>query len=128
MIPKALLLTAMIYFTKHPLVFVPNDFIRYISKDRLVQFVRIFVLATVTVEAADRLGLHTVIWPDHQNTKDRSLLGANTIVERVLETLQTGDIILFHDGSGDDPDEDRSQTVQAIEMLLPHSIGNNYKW
>lgn len=46
-VAEALLLTAMIYFTKHPLAFVPNDFIRYISKDRLVQFVRISVLATV---------------------------------------------------------------------------------
>ncbi|MEC0213769.1 polysaccharide deacetylase family protein [Paenibacillus ehimensis] len=80
-----------------------------------------------TVEAADRLGLHTVIWPDHQNTKDWSLPGADTIVERVLDTLQTGDIILFHDGSGDDAGEDRSQTVQAIEKLLPHLIDNNYR-
>jgi peptidoglycan/xylan/chitin deacetylase (PgdA/CDA1 family) len=46
--------------------------------------------------------------------RDWSRPGTDVIVEQVLAQLRPGGIVLMHDGGGD-----RSQTVQALAILLP---------
>jgi len=56
-------------------------------------------------------GLATALWD--VSPEDWSCPGADAIVARVLEGIEDGAIVLFHDGGGD-----RSQTVDAVDELL----------
>jgi peptidoglycan-N-acetylglucosamine deacetylase len=49
---------------------------------------------------------------------DSARPGAETIRTRVRARLQPGAVILLHDGDGNDPDGDRSQTAAALPGIL----------
>ncbi|USG65285.1 polysaccharide deacetylase family protein [Brevibacillus ruminantium] len=66
------------------------------------------------VNTVKNLGLLTVMWSWHQDTRDWSNPGVNKIVRKVLNNARRGDIVLFHDYGGN-----RSQTVRALEKILP---------
>jgi len=53
-----------------------------------------------------------VLWD--LDTRDWSRPGSARIVARVLDHVQAGDIVLFHDGGGN-----RSETVDALKVILP---------
>ena len=55
-----------------------------------------------------------VMWSWYQDTRDWEKPGVDNIVNTVLSNVQNGDIVLFHDLEGD-----CSQTVQALERILP---------
>ncbi len=60
------------------------------------------------------LGYTTVLWSWHQDTKDWRKPGVQAIVDRVMNHVRNGDIILFHDyvpGS--------METVEALKLILP---------
>jgi chitin deacetylase len=54
--------------------------------------------------------------------------GVNTIVDRILAQTKPGSIILCHDGDGDDVGQDRSQTVQAIPIVIEALKGAGYRF
>jgi peptidoglycan/xylan/chitin deacetylase (PgdA/CDA1 family) len=64
-------------------------------------------LARSAARAGERLVLWTV------DPRDWSTPGTRTIVDRVLENVRPGSIVLLHDGGGD-----RSQTLAAIPRIV----------
>ncbi|KIP20944.1 MULTISPECIES: polysaccharide deacetylase family protein [Anoxybacillus] len=67
------------------------------------------------IDIAKQRGYTVVMWSKHQDTYDWQNPGTRRIVRRVIEHIQPGQIILFHDhGSGS-----RKQTVQALKEILP---------
>jgi len=66
------------------------------------------------INAAVRDGYKVVMWSWHQDTQDWKQPGVKKITQKVLKGSKPGDIILFHDGGGD-----RSQTIKALEEILP---------
>ena len=65
---------------------------------------------TTRTDAAT-VGLDTVLWD--VSPEDWSCPGVDAIVSRVLDRVDDGAIVLFHDGGGD-----RSQTVAALDEIL----------
>ncbi|MGW5240071.1 polysaccharide deacetylase family protein [Monashia sp. NPDC004114] len=57
-------------------------------------------------------GQRQILWT--VDPRDWSRPGTSTIVNRVLATVRDGSRILLHDGGGD-----RSQTVAALDILIP---------
>jgi peptidoglycan/xylan/chitin deacetylase (PgdA/CDA1 family) len=57
-------------------------------------------------------GQRQILWT--VDPRDWSRPGTTTIVNRVLATVRDGSRILLHDGGGD-----RSQTVAALDLLIP---------
>ena len=55
--------------------------------------------------------------------RDWSRPGVREIVSTIMRTTRSGSIILEHDGGGD-----RSQTVAALEIVLPRLIGEGYRF
>jgi peptidoglycan/xylan/chitin deacetylase (PgdA/CDA1 family) len=49
--------------------------------------------------------------------------GTSTIVARILQQTRTGSIVLEHDGGGD-----RSETVAALKIVLPHLLDEGYRF
>lgn len=68
-------------------------------------------------------GFKVVMWSWHQDTKDWQRPGVNKIVTTVLSGAKPGDVVLFHDAGGD-----RSQTVQALEEILPALKKQGYEF
>ena len=68
-------------------------------------------------------GFRVVMWSWHQDTKDWKRPGVNNIVTTVLSGAKPGDVVLFHDAGGD-----RSQTVQALEEILPALKKQGYEF
>lgn len=66
------------------------------------------------VEEVVKAGYKMVMWSWHQDTEDWKNPGVNKIVARVLNGIEQGNVVLFHDGGGN-----REQTVQALEKILP---------
>lgn len=66
------------------------------------------------INAAVKDGYKVVMWSWHQDTQDWKQPGVKKITQKVLKGSKPGDVILFHDGGGD-----RSQTIKALEELLP---------
>jgi peptidoglycan/xylan/chitin deacetylase (PgdA/CDA1 family) len=64
------------------------------------------------VRAMNRAKLHPLRWSN--DPRDWSRPGSTVIVQRVVQSLHPGAVILMHDGGGD-----RSQTVEALAWLLP---------
>ncbi|HEU5376755.1 MAG TPA: polysaccharide deacetylase family protein [Ktedonobacteraceae bacterium] len=60
---------------------------------------------------AASLGLTTVLWS--VDPRDWSKPGATVIIQRVLDAVHNGSIILLHDGGGD-----RSETVAALPTII----------
>jgi len=65
------------------------------------------------------LGYAMVMWD--VDPEDWSEPGTDTIVSQVLAEVRPGAIVLLHDGGGD-----RSQTVSAVEQLLPALAAQGY--
>lgn len=63
-------------------------------------------------QIAAAAGMRPLGW--NVDTKDFDRPGVDAIVDTVKEELKNGPTILFHDGGGD-----RSQTVEALERILP---------
>ncbi len=55
--------------------------------------------------------------------RDWSRPGASEIVRTIMRTTRSGSIILEHDGGGD-----RSQTVAALEIVIPRLLGEGYRF
>ncbi|CAM4078508.1 polysaccharide deacetylase family protein [Lederbergia lenta] len=66
------------------------------------------------VNTAVQQGFRVIMWSWHQDTQDWKRPGVNKIVSKVLSGARPGDIVLFHDAGGD-----RSQTVEALQDILP---------
>lgn len=67
--------------------------------------------------AAHRLTM--VLWD--VDTRDWAQPGVTAIVRKVEQQVRPGSIVLFHDGGGN-----RSQTVQALAILLPWLKSHHY--
>ena len=68
-------------------------------------------------------GYKVIMWSWHQDTEDWKSPGVRKIKNTVLKGAQPGNIILFHDGGGD-----RSQTVEALEVILPELQNQGYEF
>lgn len=68
-------------------------------------------------------GYKVVMWSWHMDTEDWKNPGVNQIVKTVINGTKPGNIILFHDGGGN-----RSQTVKALEKILPELQKQGYKF
>lgn len=68
------------------------------------------------LQLASRLGMRTVLWT--LSTRDWQRPQARQIARRVLTKATDGAIILLHDAKYNDPEEDRSQTVQALPEII----------
>jgi len=68
-------------------------------------------------------GYKVVMWSWHQDTEDWKSPGVQKIKDVVLEGVQPGNIVLFHDGGGD-----RSQTVEALQKILPELQKQGYEF
>lgn len=73
------------------------------------------------VDAARANDYRIVMWSWHQDTKDWSSPGVQRIVDKVLNSARNGDIVLMHDFA-----EGRSQTVEALKMILPELKKRGY--
>jgi peptidoglycan/xylan/chitin deacetylase (PgdA/CDA1 family) len=54
--------------------------------------------------------------------------GVSTIVYRILSQVKPGSIILCHDGNGDNRGQDRSQTVEAIPIIIQKLKAKGYRF
>ncbi|WP_342600017.1 polysaccharide deacetylase family protein [Psychrobacillus sp. FSL H8-0483] len=68
-------------------------------------------------------GYKVIMWSWHQDTEDWKTPGVKKIVSKVLSGANPGDIVLFHDAGGD-----RTQTVQALEEILPELQKQGYRF
>jgi peptidoglycan-N-acetylglucosamine deacetylase len=55
--------------------------------------------------------------------RDWARPGVKEIVKTIMKTTRTGSIILEHDGGGD-----RSQTVAALQQVIPRLLGEGYRF
>lgn len=72
-----------------------------------------------TLEEAARLGLLMVMWS--VDSRDYIRPGVQKIVDRVMNGVRPGAIVLLHDGGGD-----RSQTVKAIPKIIGRLRARHY--
>jgi peptidoglycan-N-acetylglucosamine deacetylase len=81
--------------------------------------------ATIQQTAAGD-GMQNLSWS--VDPRDWSMPGTQTIISRVEANLQPGSVLLMHDGDGDvsPGGGDRSQSVAALEILLPWMIAQGY--
>lgn len=68
-------------------------------------------------------GGHIVLWSWHQDPRDWSNPGVNTIANHVIKNAQSGDIVLLHDGGSN-----RNQTVEALKVILPALKKRGYRF
>jgi peptidoglycan/xylan/chitin deacetylase (PgdA/CDA1 family) len=74
-----------------------------------------------TTELAANAGLRVTMWTvDPQDWDDPD---ASTIVDRVLARAGDGDIVLLHDGGGD-----QSQTVAALDRILDELANRGFRF
>ena len=76
--------------------------------------------ATVAKNAA-RLGYQLVLWSI--DPRDWARPGAQTIAARVISRAHPNGVVVMHDGGGD-----RSQTVAALEIILPTLRDQGYRF
>lgn len=67
-------------------------------------------------------GYLPILWSWHQDTRDWARPGTGRITSKVLHNLRSGDIILMHDHV-----EGRSQTVDALKIILPEIEKRGYR-
>ncbi|KYG37671.1 chitooligosaccharide deacetylase [Bacillus gaemokensis] len=72
---------------------------------------------------AKEAGYQIVLWSWHQDPKDWANPGTESIVKHVVTNAKNGDIVLLHDGGSD-----RSQTVAALEKILPALQKEGYRF
>lgn len=75
-----------------------------------------------TLSVTRQLHLKVVLWSWTEDPKDWANPGVSAIVSRVLNHVEPGDIILFHDGGGD-----RIQTVRAIPLIVKTLTAEGYR-
>lgn len=68
-------------------------------------------------------GYKVIMWSWHQDTEDWKRPGTKKIVKKVLSGVKPGNIVLFHDSGGD-----RSQTIKALEEILPELQRQGYRF
>jgi peptidoglycan-N-acetylglucosamine deacetylase len=68
------------------------------------------------VQIAAGMGMRSLYW--QVDPQDWSRPGTQTIVNNVIGHTQPGSVVLMHDGGGD-----RSQTVEALQTILPNFTG-----
>ncbi len=73
------------------------------------------------MQAAKSLGLATILWD--VDPSDYTLPGTSTIVQRVLEQVRPGSIILSHDGGGP-----RAQTLAAYPLIVRTLRARGYRF
>lgn len=73
------------------------------------------------VSAAEGFNCKPILWSWRQDTRDWSLPKVTTIVDSVINNLQDGDIILFHDYN-----TKGSPTPEALKILLPKLTDMGY--
>lgn len=66
-------------------------------------------------------GMTTVIW--NNDSRDWSIPGTSTIINRVLASVGNGTIILLHDGGGN-----RQQTIAALPTIIQHLQARHYQF
>ncbi|SHJ80751.1 polysaccharide deacetylase family protein [Tepidibacter formicigenes] len=74
-------------------------------------------------KVAKKYGVKIILWSTSQDTKDWSNPGVEKIVRTVLNNICNGDIILLHDYV-----EGRSQTYEALKVILPELKERGYKF
>jgi peptidoglycan-N-acetylglucosamine deacetylase len=79
----------------------------------------------VTAIAAS-LGERTVGWS--LGVWDTALPGAAEIARRVVEGARARSIILLHDGDGYDPDGDRTQTAEAVPLIVRRLVDRGFSF
>ena len=72
------------------------------------------------LSVAGAKGYGIVLWS--VDSRDWSNPGTGSIIRRVLENVHPGDILLFHDQGGN-----RSQTIQALRVILPNLKSRGYR-
>lgn len=75
------------------------------------------------INTAINEGFKVIMWSWHQDTEDWKRPGTKKIVKKVLSSVKPGNIVLFHDSGGD-----RSQTVAALEEILPELQKEGYRF
>ncbi|MHB1629419.1 MAG: polysaccharide deacetylase family protein [Bacilli bacterium] len=65
------------------------------------------------VDLAERTRHIIVMWTWDVDPRDWSQPGVSHIFSRVVDNVDSGDIVIFHDGGGP-----RTQTVEALDMIL----------
>jgi peptidoglycan-N-acetylglucosamine deacetylase len=75
-----------------------------------------------TVLTAHNSGYPVIMWSWDEDTRDWQLPGVDKIVQTVLSNLHPGDIILFHDGTGNS-----KQTIAALRIILPRLQQQGYR-
>ena len=75
------------------------------------------------VQSLVKNGYKVIMWSWHQDTEDWKNPGVHRIVKTVLNGAEPGNVILFHDGGGN-----RSQTVKALEKILPELQKQGYEF
>lgn len=74
------------------------------------------------IQVSNEMGLVPIMWSWHQDTEDWRRPGVRRIINKVLNNVRNGDIILFHDHV-----EGKTQTVAALEAILPELQKRGYK-
>lgn len=74
------------------------------------------------IHMAKEDGYTVVMWSWHQDTKDWSTPGVKSIVNKVLNNIRNGDIVLFHDYI-----EGRTDTIAALKEILPELKARGYR-
>ncbi|MEK3953483.1 polysaccharide deacetylase family protein [Psychrobacillus sp. FSL K6-1464] len=73
------------------------------------------------IQSVVKKGYQVVMWSWHQDTEDWKSPGVHRIEKKVLNNVEPGNIILFHDGGGN-----RSQTVKALEKIIEELKKQDY--
>jgi peptidoglycan-N-acetylglucosamine deacetylase len=75
---------------------------------------------------ARSLGQRTVGWSF--GVWDTARPGVEEIVRRIVTGARPGSILLLHDGDGYDPRGDRSQTAQAVPLIVDQMLAHGYRF
>ena len=76
--------------------------------------------------SARRLGYALAGWTSGVWDSDRP--GVDIIVQRSIEAVKPGCILLLHDGDGIRTDADRSQTAEALPRIIDYCLMHGYKF
>lgn len=79
-----------------------------------------------TTSIASRYGERTAGWSLGVWDSDRP--GVEEIVKRTLEGVTPGSIVLLHDGDGYNPDGDRTQTAEALPLIIDRLKAQGYEF
>lgn len=75
------------------------------------------------VQVAEMLHYKVIIWTWGLDSRDWTRTSGEAIASRVLTAIRPGSILLFHDQGGD-----RSNTIQALHIILPALRKQGYRF